>query len=242
MKEGKLKRAELLLPSFGFSRWREVQDRKPVIDADAQDRQAAVQWAFEKLLAALPRNADGSAPKLTPEPAYAFVPIDMGKVGPSGELTDTTAEDPSAPTKPVAEVPMPGAGQGGGGPKEQTLQEIVSTPAPAAADMELAPMGIDAKGRAVAVRPGVEQAPLTAPSAGEEMVFEPMAVPGGAAAPAPVRPAQPSAAPAPAPASTASFAPARVEAYRMGALRVVVFAAAGNDSGQAVDGVIVELP
>ena len=37
-------------------------------------------------------------------------------------------------------------------------------------------------------------------------------------------------------------APARIEAYRMGPYRVVVFAAAANDAGSAVDGVIVELP
>jgi hypothetical protein len=245
MKEGKLTRAELLLPSFGFSRWREVQERKPVIDSDAQDRAGAVQWAFEKLLAALPRNPDGSAPKLVPEPAYALGAIDLGKLGPSGELTDTTAADPSAPTKPVAEVPMPGAGQGGG-PKEKTLQEIVAAPAPAAADMELAPMSIDAQGRAVPAQPGAAQAPVTAPAAGEEMVFEPMAVPKGQGAssapgttPAPaVTPAQP----APVTAVPGTFAPARVEAYRMGPLRVVVFAAPANDSGQAVDGVIIELP
>jgi hypothetical protein len=240
MKEGKLFRAELLLPSFGFSRWREVQERKPVIDADAQDRSAAVQWAVDKLLAALPRNADGSAPKLVPEPGYALAGIDAGKLGPTTELTDTTAEDPSAPTKRVAEVPMPGAGQSTG-PKEKTLEEIVGTPAPAAADMELAPMSIDAQGRAVPAQPPAPAAPLTAPAAGEEMVFEPMAVPkgegGGAGAPA----ANP-AVPAPAPATTAAFAPARVEAYRMGAYRVVVFAAAANDAGSAVDGVIIELP
>jgi hypothetical protein len=243
MKEGKLVRAELLLPSFGFSRWREVQERKPVIDADAQDRSAAVQWAVEKLLGALPKNADGTAAKLTPEPGYALTGIDAGKLGASTELTDTTAEDPSAPTKRVAEVPMPGADAGqGGGPKEQTLQEIISAPAPAAADMDLAPMSIDEKGRAVPAQPGAATTPATAPAAGDEMVFEPMAVPksqggAGAAAPAP----QP-VAPVPAPASATSFAPARVEAYRMGSLRVVVFAAAGNDSGAAIDGVIIELP
>jgi hypothetical protein len=74
------------------------------------------------------------------------------------------------------------------------------------------------------------------------MVFAPMAVPkeqGGAGAAAPVP--QP-VAPVPAPASATTFAPARVEAYRMGSLRVVVFAAAGNDAGFAVDGVIIELP
>jgi len=240
MKEGKLFRAELLLPSFGFSRWREVQDRKPVIDADAQDRSAAVQWAVEKLLAALPRNADGSAPKLVPEPGYALASIDAGKLGPTTELTDTTAEDPSAPTKRVAEVPMPGAGQSTG-PKEQTLQEIVNAPPPAAADMELAPMSIDEKGRAVPAQPGAPQAPSTAPAAGEEMVFEPMAVPKGEGGAGPAAPGVSAPAPVSPPSSTA-FAPARVEAYRMGPYRVVVFAAAANDAGSAVDGVIVELP
>jgi hypothetical protein len=53
-----------------------------------------------------------------------------------------------------------------------------------------------------------------------------------------VTPAQP----APATAAPGTFAPARVEAYRMGPLRVVVFAAPANDSGQAIDGVIIELP
>jgi len=247
MKEGKLRRAELLLPSFGFSRWREVQERKPVIDSDSQDRASAVQWAFEKLLAALPKAADGSALKLVPEPSYALAPIDLGKLGPSGELTDTTAEDPSAPTKPVAEVPMPGAGQGGG-PKDKTLEEIVAAPSPAAADMELAPMSIDAQGRAVPAQPGAAPQPATAPAAGEEMVFEPMAVPkeqgGGPSAGSTAVPTTglTPAHPAPATAAPGTFAPARVEAYRMGSLRVVVFAAPGNDAGQAIDGVIFELP
>lgn len=242
MKEGKLVRAELLMPSFGFSRWREVQDRKAVIDADAQDRSGAVQWAVEKLLAALPKQADGSAAKLVPEPGYALAGIDAGKLGPTTELTDTTAEDPSAPTKRVAEVAMPGADAGKGGPKEQTLQEIVNGPAPASADMDLAPMSIDAQGRAVQMQPAAPNEPSTAPAAGEEMVFEPMAVPkgeGGAGGALP----QPTAPVAAAPdAAAGTFAPARVEAYRMGGLRLVVFAAAGNDAGAALDGVIIELP
>lgn len=243
MKEGRLVRAELLLPSFGFSRWREVQERKPVIDADAQDRSGAVQWAFEKLLAALPKGADGRAAKLVPEPAYALAVPDLGKLGPAGELTDTTAEDPSAPTKRVAEVPMPGAGQGEG-PKERTLQEIVTQQPAPEADMELAPMSIDAKGRAAPARPDMELAPMTAPAAGEEMVFEPMAVPKGrqgASEPAAQR--APTGQPAPASSTESSAsAPARVEAYRLGALRVVVFAAPANDTGAALDGVIIELP
>ncbi len=68
LKEGRLTRAELLMPSFGFSRWREVQERRAVIDADAEDRSEAVSWAFARLTEGLQKALAAQGKKLTPEP------------------------------------------------------------------------------------------------------------------------------------------------------------------------------
>jgi hypothetical protein len=235
LKDGRLTRAELLMPSFGFSRWREVQERRAVIDADATDRSAAVSWAFERLSAGVQKALEGKGKKLTPEAGYVMAAIAPIQVETSFELTDTTAEDPSAPAQRVA-----GAAEGGAATKpEPSVRELTQPKVEPSADMELAPMQIDASGRAVAAPQQAAPAAGVAPAAGEEMVFEPMAVPPtGGATQAPSA----GATPAPdAPAQGLTFAPPRVEAFRVGSLRVVIFAAAAAEQGPAYDGALIEL-
>jgi hypothetical protein len=239
LKEGRLMRAELLLPSFGFSRWQEVQERRAVIDADATDRSEAVSWAFSRLLEGLRKALEGQGKKLAPEAGYVLGAIAPPSVDASFELTDTTAEDPSAPAQRVA-----GAAEGGAAAKpEPSVRELTQPKEEASADMDLAPMQIDSSGRAVAAQPR-QAAPSVAPAAGEEMVLEPMAVApvaGAAAAPASSGAAPASTGPAPS-APALSFAPPRVEAFRAGGLRVVIFAAGSAEQGAAYDGAIIELP
>lgn len=69
MEEGKLRRAELLLPNKGFSRWYEQENRAPVIDEDPTQRQEAITWALERIIPAIREiapNAQGA--DVVPEP------------------------------------------------------------------------------------------------------------------------------------------------------------------------------
>jgi uncharacterized membrane protein YgcG len=46
---GRVDRIELLLPNKGFSRWYELENRTIVTDEDPSQRQAAIQWALQRI-------------------------------------------------------------------------------------------------------------------------------------------------------------------------------------------------
>ncbi len=50
MDEGKLKRAELLMPERGFSRWFELETQQFSEDADPEQRQQAIDWALQRIV------------------------------------------------------------------------------------------------------------------------------------------------------------------------------------------------
>jgi len=229
MHEGKLERAELLLPAQGFSRWYELEQRKVIAAGDAVARTQAVQWALERLQEAIKPVVPGLAPLSN----YALSPIHAPAIAPSGELTDTSAEDPSEPPKqlsgmePVAAQPDIGV----------LVKPKESEPAP---DMVLAPLGVTKEGRTFAApsAPSAGQPPA-AEGGGEVMVMDTLAVPkqAGDSAPAPAAPSSPPPAAAPEPSS----APAVVQAFHAAGLRVVLFAAAGSAAGNdAFDGLLIE--
>ena len=57
MDRGRVTRAELLLPSWGFSRWKELEERKPVVDGDPEARTQAVDWAIARVMPLLDQIA-----------------------------------------------------------------------------------------------------------------------------------------------------------------------------------------
>src|SRR5689334_7110460 len=89
--QSKLVRAEMLLPSWGFSRWIETEESRPVVDADPTSRAQAVQAVLGRVLPML----DQLAPDREAIEGYALAEIAPPAIGPSGELVDTTVEDPS---------------------------------------------------------------------------------------------------------------------------------------------------
>ena len=230
LQKGKLERAELLLPASGFSRWQEVEERRPSVDGDAEARAKAMEWALARVT---PLLAPQPGQKLEPIANYALGALPKLEFASTGEQTDTTAETPAAPPNQI---------QGSAPAQQPTVEELVQPqPKEAAPDLEMDALQIDRQGRAQPAAPGA-QAPAPAAGSGE-LVFEPLAVPqsSGAApqAPAPAAgqpppPAAPSAAPAPA-------APQQpmVRAYKLGSLRIVVFAAPASDPS-GVDVVIIE--
>jgi len=226
LRDGRLERAELLLPVWGFSRWAELEQRRVVVDADPEDRNQAVSWAVDKFLAVLGK-LPGEQAKLE---GYVLAPIKPPGLDATGELLDTTVDDPSAPANRI------GTPEAGGQPGEPSVEQLVKPQAPdAPADMEMAPMVVGKEGEASSGST-LEMAPVTVPpAAGEEMVMAPLEVPGEGEAAG----KGPGAASAPA-APTVSVAPPQVHAFRRGGLNVIVFAAGTEAAAPAYDGVIIE--
>lgn len=237
MREGKLDRAELLMPSHGFSRWYELEHRKVIAASDLEGRKAAVNWAFERLQEAIkPNSAEFSALA-----SYTLAPIPAPAIAASGELTDTTAEDPSEPGQQLT-----AAQEGKPQPDIETLVKPKADQP--AADMVFTPLGITKEGRTFSTEApgGTPTAPVApAPAEGEVMVMAPLAVPKDgevAGTPAPAA-APPGAAAAPAVAASETSEPvaASLRAFQARGLRVVFFAAASDATNAgAYDGVIVE--
>jgi hypothetical protein len=233
MHEGKLDRAELLLPAHGFSRWFELEQRKVIASADAEGRTQAVQWALGRLQEAIKPVVPGLAPLSN----YVLAPIPAPTIASSGELTDTSAEDPSEPPKQLSGM-EPASAQ----PDIGTLvKPKEAEPAP---DMVLAPLGVTKEGRTFTPPPAPAAGqPPAADGGGEVMVMDTLAVPRQPAGGAPVAPAPVAAggAAAPAPSGEIASAPAVVQAFQAAGLRVVLFAAAGAATGsEAYDGVLIE--
>lgn len=232
MQEGKLERAELLMPAHGFSRWYELEQRKLIASGDAEGRNLAVNWAIDRLQESLKPVAGD----LTAVASYTLGPIPAPAIAPSGELTDTTAEDPSEPAKQL--TVDSGIGAPTVQPDTATLVKPKEPEGPA--DMVFAPLGVTKEGRTFQTPTTPGAAP--APGSGEVMVMDPLAVPkdvagsGATTTPAPGVAAQPQPTAAPE-AST----PAVVRALQGHGLRVVLFAAPGNATGtEAYDGLIIE--
>ncbi len=69
MQEGRVERAEMLLPNKGFSRWFEQENRTIVVDEDPTQRQQAIEWAIERILPAVREVApNAEALDVVPEP------------------------------------------------------------------------------------------------------------------------------------------------------------------------------
>lgn len=237
LREGKLERAELLLPQWGFSRWIELEDKKLVVDADPSARAAAVEAALGRILPLL----DELAQERTPIEGFVLGELAPPAIGPSGERLDTTVEDPAAPSNRIQGE----AGAAAGGAAEPDVAQMLAPTAPEpAADMELAPLQVGPDGRALPAGGGeMVLDPLRVPSAGAaagEMVLDPLAVPaqaGSTGAPAAGQPGRPIGAAAPA---AMLVSPASTRAFRVGALRVVVFAAGTDARAPAYDAIVVE--
>jgi hypothetical protein len=159
MRDGKLERAELLLPDRGFSRFSEVENRSMVVDSDEESRKAAVAWALDRLSGLLPELAASGpgqgAPM--PEPGYVLAPIEKPSLGPTGELTDTAAEDPSAPPNRLNQDQDPSPAQ------QPSVQQLIAPNTEPAPDMVFNPVQVDRNGHAQAA-PDLVMAPVAVPA------------------------------------------------------------------------------
>ena len=157
LREGTLLHADLLMPSWGYSRWRELEQGELVVDANPDERAAAIAYArsrIEPLLASLPGT-------WVPEEGVSLEPVAAPAIGPSGELTDTTAETPASPSNRIQ------------GTEEPDASEVFAAEGPEAEpDMVVAPLRVRRDG--VHVKQQSEPAPEAAPAApddGETMII-----------------------------------------------------------------------
>ncbi|MEM9862065.1 MAG: hypothetical protein AAF938_10645 [Myxococcota bacterium] len=95
--EGRLVGAELLMPNRGFSRWYELENNTPVLDADPESRQATIEWALARIIPILRETVPTAAAV-----DVASEPIDALGVQPAS-LADSQAEEVEAEEVDVAD-------------------------------------------------------------------------------------------------------------------------------------------
>jgi len=110
MQNGKLERAEILMPFRGFSRWYELAHDELVQDGDPEERQAAIEWARQQVVPAI-RAAAPSAHgvDVVPEPIDPPTVHMPASAESDGEGAPTDPEAGAAATPAAAADPEAGA-------------------------------------------------------------------------------------------------------------------------------------
>jgi hypothetical protein len=228
---GRLTRAELLIPQRGFSRWAEIEERQPIVDGDVEARQRALDFALGRLMPLL----DELAPNSQPLVSYVLTDPGRPRIGPTGELVDTTAADPSAPSNRIQ-------GNEQTRLKDPTISELVAPAPPGQTpDMVMNPLYVGPDGRPLTPPPTTGSEPGAEPNVGQGspvMELAPVVIPR---APGDERPSEPAKAdPGPPPEAAALRHPGLTRAFSASGLRIVVFAAPSDAPDPAYDGLIVE--
>lgn len=96
---GRLRRAELLMPNKGFSRWYEMENQTVVTDEDPEQRQMAINWALDRLQPIIQQAAEGAE-------QFDYVPEPINPLQVRGDAADTE-DAPAAPDEAPAPTPAP---------------------------------------------------------------------------------------------------------------------------------------
>jgi hypothetical protein len=238
MRAGKLERAELLLPERGFSRWYELEERRAVSSGESAERERAVDWAIKRALPLIEQLSGG----VSALAGVSLPAIEAPAIGPTGELIDTSIENPSDPQNSAQHEDNEdnaGIGVAAGKPKAApTTADLVKPEAPSATpDMVFDAIGVNKQGQRVAA-PQAAENPARGADGGStsEMSFAtPLDVPktGPAEATAAPEEDEPEQKSAPLPAVVRSF-----QTTGGSGLQVTLFAA-GTD-GPGYDGIVFE--
>jgi len=123
MQDGKLQRAEILMPDRGFSRWYELAHEQLVIDGDPEARQVAIEWARQQVIPVIrAASPDARGVDVVPEPIDPpEVHMPASTPPASREDAEAGAADPEAGAEttvreageadPEAEAAAPEAGE-----------------------------------------------------------------------------------------------------------------------------------
>jgi hypothetical protein len=127
MTDGRVVRAELLMPNKGFSRWYEQENRTIVMDEDPTQRQQAIEWALGKIIPSIREVAPNAASlDVVPEPIdpprvrAPNMPDTGASLAPGDEPTPAPAETEAAtPTPTPTPTPQEGGQEGGAGQAQE---------------------------------------------------------------------------------------------------------------------------
>jgi len=232
MRSGTLERAELLLPERGFSRWYELETRRPVDDSDYAARKAAVSWALGRGLASL----DALSEPFKPVVGATLPSIVPPAIGPSGERIDTSIETPSDPQQRLLVEDNAGIGVNA---RRSAPSVGAAEPAPSAQpDLTFEPLGVGRQGERVEAPEAGQPSQDAGPEgAATNMLFSaPIEVPKTRSDTATPAPRSSGTAAKSAPISTQPEPVVR--ALQSQGLRISVFAA--GTTGPAYDGLVIE--
>jgi hypothetical protein len=231
--QGRLTGAELLIPARGFSRWKEIEDRQAVVDGDPQARKGALDFALARLLPLVTELL----PTRQPQDGYALPELRSPKIGSTGELVDTTAQDPSSPSNRIQGDLAP-ASEREGAP---AIAELVAPAAPEQApDMVMSPLLIGPDGRPLPRAAEQPRSGEAQPGSGEVMEMAPVVVPRAPGTPSQDAGTTTQPPSAPAPAASVAQEPGFTQAFQANGLRVVIFAASSDAAAPAFDGLLIE--
>jgi hypothetical protein len=122
----RVERIEVLLPNKGFSRWYELENRTIVTDEDPEQRQAAIEWAMQRLEPVIIEVASGArAIDVVPEP---IAPISQAQQAASATTQEADTEIVGAPQPQPTPEASGGSGSGASGgsqPAEGSLEALL---------------------------------------------------------------------------------------------------------------------
>lgn len=134
MDQQRVVRAEVLLPSKGFSRWYEMENRTIVTDEDPTQREQAVNWALERLQPMIQEAFTGAQPlenltldAITALP-FAFDGTRTGTATPgSGGADDgeAGAEEDAEPQPATPATPTPAATDADAGTGSPSVEQLL---------------------------------------------------------------------------------------------------------------------
>lgn len=86
---GRMRRAEILLPNKGFSRWYEMENQTVVTDEDPEQRMTAINWALDRIQPIIQEVAANAE-------QFDYIPEPI----PPLQITEDAADTEAAPTAP----------------------------------------------------------------------------------------------------------------------------------------------
>lgn len=129
---GRVRRAEILLPNSGFSRWYEMENREVITDEDPQQRYTAINWALERIqpvILEVARNAQQI--DIVPDPVGRLEVQSSAQESappPPDEAAPPPSDNPAQPRTPAEQGSLDALlDEAGGAEQQQQQQQRVET-------------------------------------------------------------------------------------------------------------------
>lgn len=136
---GRFERVEVLMPSMGFSRWYELENRTLVTDEDPEQRQQAMMWALEQLLPTITAGAPGAhTVDVIPEPIEPITATESAETQ-TAEESDDEVPHAAAPSTTATTTSDAESAESGDASLEDLLSRAAGSDTTPTAQVEIAP-------------------------------------------------------------------------------------------------------